>query len=167
MNGVSYWQWVFQTPKLAYYVIRPLRSAQVIAAVMGDAQPSVWVSDVLNSQMCHSATAYQICLAHQLRDLQYLVDSHACEWANEMQSLFRRAIHLHNLRNDLSDNRFHLFAQAYHWCLDKLLKTLPISNDSQRLWRRFHKHRDALFLFLRRADVPPTNNASEQAYVTV
>jgi len=163
VDGVSYWQWVFQTPKLAYYVIRPSRSAQVIADVMDDSQPQVWVSDVLSSQMCHPATTYQICLAHQLRDLQYLIDTHHCEWATEIQALFRRAIHLHNLRNDLSDKRFHLFAQAYHWCLDKLLKTSPLSDDSQRLWRRFHKHRDALLLFLRRDDVPPTNNASEQA----
>jgi len=163
VDGVSYWQWVFQTPQFAYYVIRPSRSAQVIEDVMGEAQPQVWVSDVLSSQMCHPAQAYQICLAHQLRDLQYLVDTHGCEWASEMQALFRRAIHLHNLRNDLSDKRFHLFAQAHEWCLDKLLKTTPVSDDSQRLWRRFHKHRQALLLFLQRSDVPPTNNASEQA----
>jgi len=163
VDGVNYWQWVFQTPKLAYYVIRPSRSAQVIAEVMDDCHPQVWVSDVLSSQMCHPATTYQICLAHQLRDLQYLVDTHECEWAMEMQALFRRAIHLHNLKNDLSEKRFHLFAHAYHWCLDKLLSTTPLSDDSQRLWRRFHKHRQALLLFLQRDDVPPTNNASEQA----
>ncbi len=163
VNGVTYWQWVFQNPQLAYYVIRSSRSAQVITDVMAEAQPQVWVSDVLSSQMCHPARAYQICLAHQLRDLQYLVDTHGCEWASEMQALFRRAIHLHNCRDDLSEQRFHLFAQSYDWYLDKLLKTAPVSDDSQRLWRRFHKHRQALLLFLQRSDVPPTNNASEQA----
>lgn len=163
VDGVSHWQWVFQTPKLAYYVIEPSRSAQVIANVMGDAQPEVWVSDVLSSQMCHPAAAYQICLAHQIRDLQYLIDSHQCEWATQMQALFRRAIHLHKLRDSLSSKRFDLFAQAYEWRFGQLMAQSPPSEDSQRLWRRFHKHRKALLLFLEREDVAPTNNASEQA----
>lgn len=163
VDGVSYWQWVFQTPHLAYYVIRPSRSAQVIEAVMGEAHPQVWVSDVLSSQMCHPANAYQICLAHQIRDLQYLMDAHECDWAAHMQTLFRKAIHLHKVRHTVTERRFDLFKQAYEWRLDQLLKQTPHSEDSQRLWRRFHKHRQALLLFLARDDVPPTNNASEQA----
>ncbi|MDQ7033989.1 MAG: transposase [Anaerolineae bacterium] len=108
VDGRTYWQWVFQTPKLAYYVIQPSRSAQVIADVMDDAQTEVWISDVFSSQMCHSAQEYQICLAHQLRDLQYLIDSHQCQWADQMQTLLRRAIHLHKLRDKLSKKRFEL-----------------------------------------------------------
>jgi transposase len=71
VDGVKYWQWVFQTPQLAYHVIRPTREAQVLRDVMEDVQPEVWVSDVFSSQMCHPASDYQICLAHQVRDLQY------------------------------------------------------------------------------------------------
>lgn len=163
VDGVKQWQWVFQTPQLAYYVIRPSRSADVIETVLDTAQPEVWVSDVLSSQMCHPAGAYQICLAHQLRDLQYLCDVHQCQWAAQVQVLFRRAIHLHNSKSTLPQNRFDLFVQACQWRFDKLLQTEPPSADSQRLWRRFHKHRQALLLFLERDDVPPTNNASEQA----
>jgi transposase len=157
VNGVNYWQWVFQTPDYAYYVLRPSRAAQVITDVMVDAQPQVWVSDVLSSQMCHPAQAYQI------RDLQYLIDRQQCAWAEQIQRLFRKAIHLHNLRDSLSTRRFDLLKQAYEWRLDKLLALPPPSEDSQRLWQRFHKHRSALLLFLARDDVPPTNNASEQA----
>lgn len=164
VNGQTYWQWVFQTPKLAYHVIQSSRSAQVLADVMTDeAQVEVWVSDAFSAQMKHPATHYQLCLAHQLRDLQYLIDTHQCQWATEIQALFRRAIHLHKLQQDLSVLRFELLAQAYAWHLDKLLQQEPTSDDSQRLWRRFHKHRQALLLFLDRPDVPPTNNASEQA----
>lgn len=163
VDGMNYWQWVFQTPDYAYYIIRPSRAAQVIDDVMGDAQPQVWISDVLSSQMCHPAHTYQICLAHQLRDLQYVVDTHECAWAAQMQTLFRKSIHLHNCRDRLSERRFDLFKQAYEWRLDQLLTQTPYSEDSQRLWRRFHKHRSALLLFLARDDVPPTNNASEQA----
>jgi transposase len=121
------------------------------------------VSDAYSAQMKHPARHYQLCLAHQLRDLQYLVDAENCVWATQVQTLFRRAIHLHNTRNKLSERRFDLLAQAYAWKLDQLLGREPPTEDSQRLWRRFHKHRSALLLFLERDDVPPTNNASEQA----
>lgn len=163
VNGHNQWQWVFQTPQFAYYVIRPSRAAQVLHDVMAKSQPQVWVSDAYSAQMKHPARHYQLCLAHQLRDLQYLIDTHQCLWASQMQTLLRRAIHLHKLRATLSIRRFDLLAQACRWRLGKLLHLSPPSDDSQRLWRRFHKHRDALLLFLEREDVPPTNNASEQA----
>jgi len=163
VGGQSQWQWVFQTPKWVYYTIRPSRATQVITDVMANAQPQVWVSDVYSAQMKHPATQYQICLAHQLRDLQYVMDADGCTWASDVQALFRRAIHLHNLRDKLTTRRFELLAQACTWKLEKLLASEPLSQDSQRLWRRFHKHRSALLFFLDRDDVPPTNNASEQA----
>jgi transposase len=163
VDGHNQWQWVFQTPQWAYYSIRPSRATQVLMDVMGDAQPQVWVSDAYSAQMNHPAQHYQLCLAHQLRDLQYLIDAEDCVWATQIQALFRRAIHLHNVRDTLSKRRFDLFAQACAWKLNKLLAREPPSEDSQRLWRRFHKHRSALLLFLERTDVPPTNNASEQA----
>jgi transposase len=163
VDGQNQWQWVFETPHWAYYVIRPSRAAQVLRDVMADAKPQVWVSDAYAAQMKHPAQHYQLCLAHQLRDLQYLIDAEDCHWARQMQTLFRRAIHLQHVRDKLSARRFDLFVQACTWKLDKLLADEPPSQDSQRLWRRFHKHRSALLLFLERDDVPPTNNASEQA----
>jgi transposase len=163
VDGQNQWQWVFQNEQWAYYVIRPSRAAQVLQDVMADAQPQVWVSDAYSAQMNHPAQQYQLCLAHQLRDLQYLMDAQDCAWATQLQALFRRAIHLHNVRDTLSERRFDLLAQACAWKLDQLLGREPPSEDSQRLWRRFHKHRSALLLFLERDDVPPTNNASEQA----
>jgi transposase len=163
VDGQNQWQWVFQTPQWAYYSIRPSRATQVLTEVMGDAQPQVWVSDAYSAQMNHPAQHYQLCLAHQLRDLQYLIDAEDCDWARQIQRVFRRAIRLHQARDKLSARRFALLAQACHWKLDSLLTAEPPSADSQRLWRRFHKHRSALLLFLERDDVPPTNNASEQA----
>ena len=44
-----------------------------------------------------------------------------------------------------------------------MLKQYPNNPDSQRLHQRYRKHRAHLLVFLQRSDVPPTNNASEQA----
>jgi transposase len=163
VEGITYWQWVFQTPQLAYHVIRPSRAAQVLRDVMDDAQPEVWVSDVLSSQMCHPATDYQICLAHQVRDLQYAIDTHHCPWAQHVQTLFDDAMRLHRQRGDLDADHFQRQRCAYEQRLDDLLTIAPDNVASETLRGRFVKHRRALLLFLYRDDVPPTNNASEQA----
>ncbi len=163
VDGVNHWQWVFQTPELAYYVIRRSRSAQVLQEVMAEAQPEVWVSDVLSSQMCHPAQRYQICLAHQVRALQYEIDAHNCAWAAAVQALLERAMGLGKQRHTLSAEAYQHQVTHIDFQMDDLLKAYPEFKGSQRLWRRYRKHRDSLFVFLHRSDVPPTNNASEQA----
>lgn len=160
VDGRSQWQWVFQTPRWAYFTIVDSRASPVIQQVLDDATPEVWVSDLFSAQLCHPAHAYQVCLAHQVRDLQYAIDTAACTWAGDMQALFYEVIALTHQR-DAPD--FNPKSVALHERLDRLLDTYPVSEASQRLWRRYDKHRSALLLCLERADVPPTNNASEQA----
>jgi len=53
-----------------------------------------------------------------------------CQWAHQMQTLLRRAIHLHNRRDELTDRRFDSFTQACLSKLDKLLATAPLAEDS-------------------------------------
>ena len=83
VNGFNQWQWVFQTPDWVYFTIVDSRGSEVLQTVLENAIPRVWVSDLLSSQLCHSAEAYQVCLAHQVRDLQYVIDAHACSWATK------------------------------------------------------------------------------------
>jgi len=161
--GINHWQWVFQTANLAYYVIRPSRGAHVIRDVLGAAQPQVWVSDGLSSQMCHPAAQYQLCLAHQVRELQYQIDNQNCEWAAAVQALFYQAMTVGKQRDQLPVAVYQQRVTQLNQQVDRQLKQYPEAVGSQPLWRRYHKHRPALLLFLERADVPPTNNASEQA----
>jgi transposase len=163
LAGVNGWQWVFQTPRFAYHVIRPTRSAQVMQEVMGASQPEVWVSDLLSSQLCHPARAHQMCLAHQVRDLQYEIDSHDCSWARAVQALLYQAMALGQQRDKRSEPDYQHAVARLEDDLTHQLTLYPEVEGSQGLWRRYRKHRQSLLLFLQRADVPPTNNASEQA----
>jgi transposase len=163
VDGSNHWQWVFQTPAWVYHVIRSSRSADIIREVMADAQVEVWVSDVLSSQMCHPAPQYQICLAHQVRDLQYEIDNHACQWAKQVQTLLYQSMKLKQACDQYEAPDFQKKVAECEQELDRLLAIYPQYADSERLRHRFVKHRAALLLFLHRADVPPTNNASEQA----
>jgi transposase len=71
VNGKNQWEWVFQNEQVCFHIIRPSRGGDVITEVMAEHQPEVWVSDLFSAQKTNPATAWQVCLAHQLRDCQY------------------------------------------------------------------------------------------------
>jgi transposase len=50
--------------------IHQRRAGAVIGEVLQEAQPDVWVSDLGPMQMDNPAQQLQVCLAHQVRDLQ-------------------------------------------------------------------------------------------------
>jgi transposase len=163
VGGENHWQWVFQTPCWVMMRIHRRRAGEVIQEVLGDARPQVWVSDLASAQLGHPAAALHMCLAHPVRDLQYVIDTHRCAWAYRLQALLYRAMRLAKYRSGLPPDIFCAQVAAIQQAVDALLAQFPNNPDSQRLRQRYRKHRQALFVFLHRADVPPTNNASEQA----
>jgi transposase len=165
VNGRTQWQWVFQTPTASYHVIVPRRNGAVVQEFLGDTAPETWVSDLWKPQLGAPAERHQVCLAHQLRELQYVVDREQSAWAQDCQALFRLAIHRAHQRD-----RGELWGAAYTAAVRKIeaecdaLLADPVEGaEASRLWVRFREHRDHLFVFLYDAAVPPTNNASEQA----
>jgi transposase len=165
VNGRTHWQWVFQTPTASYHVIVPRRNGAVVQDFLGDAAPETWVSDRWKPQLNAGAARHQICLAHQLRELQYVVDREQSPWAQDCQALLRGAIHRAHQRDTRA-----LWGAAYTAAVaaierrcDALLADPVEGAEATRLWVRFREHRDSLFVFLYDAAVPPTNNASEQA----
>jgi transposase len=164
LDSRNWWQWVFCTVHAVLHVIRDNRSEDVIKEVMGDHTAEVWGSDCLTSQLKAPARERQICLAHQIRNLQAVIDrSPPAFWAQAMQKLFRYAIHIHNQRDQLSPEIF----QARLKCIERhcnwLLQQVLTDPDASRLQRRYQKYRNSLFVFLYRRDVAPTNNVSERA----
>ena len=165
VNGRTHWQWVFQTPTASYHVIVPRRNGAVVQDFLRDAAPQTWVSDLWKPQLNAGAARHQVCLAHQLRDLQYVVDREQSAWAQDCQALFRLAIHRAHQRTagTLRGAAYTAAVAAIERRCDALLATPVQGPEASRLWVRFREHRDHLFVFLTDPTVPPTNNASEQA----
>ena len=168
VNGQTHWQWVFQTSTASYFVIVPRRNGEVVQAFLGDVAPETWVSDLWKPQLQARAARHQICLAHQLRELQYVVDREQSVWARACQALFRLAIHRAHQRDrgELGGAAYRAAVAAIERRCDALLATPVAGAEASRLWVRFREHREHLFVFLYDAAVPPTNNASEQALRT-
>jgi transposase len=172
VDGVNWWEWVFQTPTAAYHTIQRRRNTAVVLAFLNGVQPQAWVSDLWKPQLAAGAARYQICLGHQLRDLEYARQAEtgdarqpARAWAVAMADLLRRAIHS---RNEHAADRLDpaAYAQevaAIEAACDQVLAESLLAGWSADLQRRFQVHRRGLLTFLYDLTVPPTNNASERS----
>lgn len=163
VDGQNHWQWVFVTETATYHVMASSRGSGVIQAVMGEAVPLVWVSDLWSAQGKAKAKYRQICLAHQSRDLQYAIDAERSVWAYRLQRLFLRSQRLVKQRERLPTARYWLAVAQLEAECEVLLSQPVLTPEAQRLQRRYLKHRQSLFVFLYHADVPFDNNASERA----
>jgi len=164
VDGHTWWQWVFASPHAVYHVIRPSRGADVLQAVLGGQRVNTWVCDCWSPQLKVPAERWQLCLAHQIRNLQGLIDqSPHLRWAREMQALLRTAIHLAKRREQLTEPGFRRRVTEIERQLDRLLKRAVWTRSAQTLLKRYRKHRDHLLVFLHDPQVPFHNNACERA----
>lgn len=164
VKGDNWWEWVFWTTHAVLHVIRHNRSIDVIRDVMQTFVAEVWVSDCYGAQLKAPAKTRQLCLAHQLRNLQAVVDAHPkLGWPKALQALFRYAIHLHHQRHLLSPEQYAIQLARVEYHCDRLLQQTLAPPDANRLKKRYLKYRQNLFVFLYRTDVEPTNNVAERA----
>ena len=163
VDGVNHWQWVFETAQASYHVIVPSRAGKVIEQVLGAARPEVWISDCFSAQLKAPAQRRQLCLAHQVRNLQYGIDVERCSFCYRMQQLLHRAMRLGKRRVELPAAVFASQVQQVEAACDALLDAEVSTETGRRLRKRYVKHRDDLFTFLHRQDVAADNNACERA----
>ena len=163
VNGKPQWEWVFQNEDVCLHLIRPSRSGAVISEVFGPKRPQIWVSDLYSAQRTHGAQQWQMCLAHQLRDCQYAIDSGDDLFAPRMKQLLLKAIAIDRRRHQLAASTLAQYRSCLRGGLREILNLKPKNADGQRLVKRYRALRESILLFLDEAAIPPTNNSSEQA----
>jgi transposase len=162
--GHNWWEWVFRSGTAVLHVIRPSRGQDVIPEVMGSAQVGTWVCDCWAPQLQAPAARFQLCLAHQIRNLQGLIERcPRVRWARELQALFQEAIHLGKRRTELRPRGFRRRVTQVEQRLDQLLARQVTTPQAQALLKRYRKHRQHLLVFLDDPAVPPHNNDAERA----
>ena len=162
--GRTWWQWVFRSVGGVYFLLRTSRGAKVMEEVLGTPRAACWVSDCLSAHLCAPAAQRQLCLAHQLRDLERRRECQPrLQWAVAMQALLREAIHLGKRRLELSPLGYARRVTAVEPRLEGVLQRRGRGTGACRLQRRSRRHRAPLLVFLPCPDVPPDNNACERA----
>jgi transposase len=139
------------------------RGYDVIEKFMQECEAEVWICDCWKAQLNAPAKIRQICLSHQIRNLQGLIDKRPhLAWATEMQTLFRKAIHLRNRREKMTERGYQRQVRMTEKRLEQLLQR-TFKGLGRNLLERYRKYRNSLLIFLHRTDVPAHNNACERA----
>jgi len=161
IDGRTCWNWVFQNDEVVIHVVRRSRGAGVVADVLDGHRPALWVSDLYGARQGH-AEAWQICLAHQLRDCTYAIEAGDTVFAPRMKALLLRAVVLARRSRDLAPSTRREYRRRLECALDAVMALAPTHLDGQRLRKRYGKHRSHLFTFLDHLELPADNNGSER-----
>jgi transposase len=151
VDGRTHWNWVFRNDEVVIHVVRPSRGRAVVAEVLDGHRPQIWVADL-----------WQVCLAHQLRDLRQAVEAGDTLFAPRLKALLLRAVVLARRRHALKASTRLEYRRRLERELDRVLALRPSHRHSQRLRRRYLAVRDSLFTFLEHPEAPPDNNGSER-----
>jgi transposase len=159
----NWWLWVFHHDDSAVFVAAPSRAKSVVEAFLGDFRPAFWVSDRYGGQMGWAKKANQVCLAHLIRDVQYVIDAGDAVFAPKLRHLLGRACRIGQRRPKLADATLKTYAARLSADLDKLMALTPTHTAGVKLQRVVKKIRRFLFVFVTHRDIPATNNGSERA----
>ena len=161
IDGQGCWNWVFQNAEVVIHVVRRSRGAEVVAEVLAGHRPALWVSDLYGAQQGH-AEAWQICLAHQLRDCAYAIEAGDAVFAPRMKTLLLRAVVLARRHRDLAETTRREYRRRLERDLDAVMALAPTQRDGRRLRKRYARVRDHLFTFLDYPEITADNNSSER-----
>ena len=155
------WAWIAQTVYYTLLFRADGRSSKVLTDKFGDSlERMTAVTDRHSAYFALHFLNHQVCLAHLLRELQYMSElNNKQDWSDKIANLFREAIHERN-----STPSAIIPKASWLERLDNLLK-LNVSNFGKKfetLKKGLIKCRDYIFNFLEDPMIPSDNNGSER-----
>ncbi len=166
VNGDKHWGWTWQTREATFITITNNRGQKSIDETFDNGfENATLVHDCWASHFNTNALTHQICIAHLLRDLNYLNELHNHKWSRTLKLLLQKALRLKKQMRKveyLSHN--YQRRQVEKW-LDILLnyQLPPNKKELVSFQKRLIKRKQYILTFLYRYEVPPDNNASERA----
>lgn len=155
------WAWIAQTVYFTLVFHAKSRKGQELEDRFGDSlERMTAVTDRHSAYFALHFLSHQVCLAHLLRECQYLNElDKEQQWSGSVESLLQEAIHKRNQKPTES-----IDPQSWLDRLDKLIdENLSKLNEKFTTFRNgLLKCRDHIFNFLRDPAIPPDNNASER-----
>lgn len=161
VNGRLNWAWILQNPKLTLTWLAKGRGAKEMDDRFGkDAlENTVLTTDRHSAYFSMKVKGHQICIAHQLRNLNWLNELDKDQnWSARLQELLRKAVHWRNTNPET-------VADTTTWMesLDSLLNENldKFKKPFRQIRNSLRKLKDHVFHFLKDPRVPSHNNASE------
>lgn len=164
--GQKHWAWTWQSNDATFISITDNRGMQSIKDNFENGfDGSVLVHDCWKSHFNTPALSHQICIAHLLRELNYLTELYGHKWSKVCKKILLTSL---ALKADMSTPDYYghnLIRAKIEKRLDRLLQ-YQLPGDFKEMvpfQKRLIKYRQYIFTFLYQPFVPPDNNASERA----
>ena len=155
------WTWIAQTVYFTLLFHGSGRSHKELESRFGSSlERMTAVTDRHSAYFTLNFLNHQVCVAHLLRELQYLNElDKEQEWSKKMEALFQEAIHERNENPQVIFDK-----QPWLLRLDALLteNLEHMKEQFGQLKKGLIKCRDYIFNFLENPAIPPDNNASER-----
>ncbi len=155
------WTWIAQTVHFTLFFHGSGRSHKELESRFGNSlERMVAVTDRHSAYFALNFLNHQVCVAHLLRELQYLneLDTEQ-QWSKKVESLLQQAVHERNENPQVVIDK-----QPWLIKLDRLLteNLEHMAGQFGQLKKGLIKCRDYIFNFLENPAIPPDNNASER-----
>ncbi len=165
VDGQTHWLWCFCNQRACFYLIDRSRGSPALQKFFTEAFEGTLVSDFWRAYESVCVEDRQYCLPHLLREL-LKVDEHnqGIEWqsfAKQLRRLVRDGIRLRK-RGDFDPAKYASRIGLIHRRLCALADATYGDADAARLGERLSRHRDHLFTFLDKVEVPLDNNHAER-----
>lgn len=156
-----HWNWIFQNEALTYVFQMKSRAQKAIDAKFPDGLPhSTLVTDRHRSYFNINVKNHQVCLAHLLRNAEYLNElDTGQDWSRRFIRLIRHAIDLRKCGN-ITQRKIKVLKTKMKRLLGESLTHLDDEFESFK--KGILKVKDYLFTFLSNPLVPYDNNSSER-----
>ena len=122
----SWWLWVFHHGENAFFLTHPRRSKEAVEAFLGDVRPQVWVADRYGAQAGWATKDQQACLAHLLRDTQYVIEEGDGVFAPAFRHFIGMACDEAERRDAWNDATLNLHKRRLEAELDRVLAVTPV-----------------------------------------
>lgn len=165
VDGQTHWLWCFSNHRSCCYLIDRSRGSPALHKFFTEAFDGTLVSDFWRAYESVAAEDRQYCLPHLLRELLKVDErNESFEWqafAKQLRRLVRDGIRLRK-RHDFEPKKYESRIVLIHRRLCQLADARYDDADAARLGARISRHRDHLFTFLDRVEVPFDNNHAER-----
>ena len=156
-----HWNWIFQTDALTYVYQLKSRGQEAVDSKFPNGLPhSTLVTDRKQTYFKMNVKDHQVCLAHLLRNAEYLNELDAKQdWSRRFIHLLAHAIDLRR-NNTITQRKIKVLKTKMKNLLGESLSHL--NDEFERFKKGILKVKDYLFTFLSNPLVPYDNNASER-----
>lgn len=167
VNGKLNWFWVWQDPKLTYIAHSSSRGKKAVEDNFPHGFPNaILASDAWAAQLSTLAKGHQLCAAHMLRELNYLMEMYSKDrWSRHFSGLLHRALKLRYTMEQHNNQCPEKDRAEIMGRFNELLSEPPGPEHRKTFtfYKRMVKYQDHVFVFLQDLLVSADNNSSERA----